>query len=400
MIPVESTEPATASFKEVIKSKSPLLSKWREFATNTTVHGLRYVIQTSLPSYRRMVWALLLVAASGAYFYNSTRSFKKYFSRPIKTEISQETPLDGLKFPAVTICNLNQFMKMKIDTTDEDEYFEKLGLNISGCSETRRVRGNLTCGQALLCAFVDFGPLLVDNCDFSTRHRIMSVLNHSKRIYDEKEFLSKYGHDLFGDRSMSGPSKYCVFEDEEQIKCSEQHFVPIVTNGGICYTFNSGYNGSAKIELFRSLYEGSDLGLPIALDVQTNESTFSSSSSGLSVIVHDQDTFVNYHSGFKVQPGTHASVAVKLTQYKRLPSPYRTNCSKVDSLAGIKSYTKDGCIYQCRSNHSMDKCGCRRDYALPDLRGLPVCSFQDRPCLQKPKSKETIVFNKSFSLPQ
>ncbi|XP_022780298.1 acid-sensing ion channel 2-like [Stylophora pistillata] len=215
MIPAESTEPTNASFKELVKSKPSLLSKWREFSTDTTVHGLRYIVQTSLPSYRRIVWALLFLVALGAYFYNSTRSFKKYFPRPIKTEISEETPLDGLKFPAVTICNLNQFMKTKIDTTDEDQNFEKLGLNISGCSETRSVRGNLTCGQALLCVFVEFGPLLVDNCDFATRQRIMSVLNHTKRIYDEKEFLAKYGHDLFGDRSMSGPSKYCVFEDEE-----------------------------------------------------------------------------------------------------------------------------------------------------------------------------------------
>ena len=81
-------------------------------------------------------------------------------------------------------------MKTKIDTTDEDENFEKLGLNISGCSETRTVRGNLTCGQALLCAFADYGSLLVDNCNDSTRQRIMSVLNRKKRIYDEKEFLT------------------------------------------------------------------------------------------------------------------------------------------------------------------------------------------------------------------
>ncbi|XP_022780296.1 FMRFamide-activated amiloride-sensitive sodium channel-like [Stylophora pistillata] len=174
MVPVESIEPTTASFKEQVESKPSLLSKWIEFATNATLHGLRYVVQSSIPSHRRMAWALLLFAASG-----------------------------------------------------------------------------------------------------------------------------------------------------------------------------------------------SDFGLAIALDVQTNESTFSSSSSGLAIIVHDQDTYVNYHSAFKVQPGAHASVAVKLTQYKRLPKPYRTNCSEVDSLAGIKSYTKDGCIYQCQSNHSMDKCGCREDYTLP-----------------------------------
>ena len=314
MIPVESMEPTTAPLKELVKSKPSLLSKWKEFASNTTVHGLRHVVQASLPACRRLVWAILLFAALGAYSYNSTISFKKFISRPIRTEISQETPRDGLKFPAVTICNLNQFMKTKIDTTDEDENFEKLGLNISGCSETRTVRGNLTCGQALLCAFSDYGPLLVDNCNYSTRQRIMSVLNHTKRIYDEKEFLAKYGHDLFGNNSMGGDLKHCAFTDLEQITCSEHHFIPVVTNGGICYTFNSGYNGSTKSKLFRSFYEGSNFGLAIALNVQTNESTFSASSSGLAVNVHDQDTYANYHTAFKVQPGVHASVAIKMTQ--------------------------------------------------------------------------------------
>ena len=311
MIPVESMEPTTAPLKELVKSKLSLLSKWKEFAANTTVHGLRHVVQASLPACRRLVWAILLFAALGAYLYNSTISFKKYISRPIRTEISQETPRDGLKFPAVTICNLNQFMKTKIDTTDEDENFEKLGLNISGCSETRTVRGNLTCGQALLCAFSDYGSLLVDNCNDSTRQRIISVLNHTKRIYDEKEFLAKYGHDLFGNNSMNG---LCTFTDLEQITCSEHHFIPVVTNSGICYTFNSGNNGSTKSELFHSFYEGSDFGLAIALNVQTNESTFSASSSGLAVNVHEQDTYVNYHTAFKVQPGAHASVAIKMTQ--------------------------------------------------------------------------------------
>lgn len=37
-------------------------------------------------------------------------------------------------------------MKIKIDMIDKDENFEKLGLNISGCSEIRIVCGNLICG--------------------------------------------------------------------------------------------------------------------------------------------------------------------------------------------------------------------------------------------------------------
>ena len=323
MIQVKPIDPTTGSLNKPVYSKPSLLTKWRDFASNTTIHGLKYVVETSLHICRRVVWAIFLFTAASAYFYYSTLSFEKFLSRPIRTEISQETPVDGLNFPAVTICNLNQLVRSKIDITDEDENFEKLGLNISGCSETRSVRGNLTCGQALLCAFRDYANVLVDNCNKTTQQNILNVLNNTKRIFDEETFLANYGHDLLGKYGMSEVNGYCLFS-QKMIECSEQLFAPIVTSRGICYTFNSGNTGAGKP--FRSQYEGTDLGLTIVLDVQTNESTFSESSSGLRLIVHDQDTFVNHHSGFIIYPGAHASVAVKLTQVriKLTPKPYQT----------------------------------------------------------------------------
>ena len=36
-----------------------------------------------------------------------------------------------MTFPAVTFCNLNKFVKSKIDVANEDEKFVKMGLNIS-----------------------------------------------------------------------------------------------------------------------------------------------------------------------------------------------------------------------------------------------------------------------------
>ena len=146
--------------EKVESERSSPSSEWKSFASNTTLHGLRYAVQNGLSIPRRSIWLLFLCAAAGAYTYNSTLSIKRFVSRPTKTVITQETPTDGLKFPAVTICNLNKFMKTKIDMKDEEENFVKMGLNISGCSETREVRGNLTCGQALLCAYDDYGPCL------------------------------------------------------------------------------------------------------------------------------------------------------------------------------------------------------------------------------------------------
>lgn len=54
--------------------------------------------------------------------------------------------MEGLKFFVVIICNLNRFMRFKIDMLDEDENFVKMGLNISGCNEICKVCGNFICG--------------------------------------------------------------------------------------------------------------------------------------------------------------------------------------------------------------------------------------------------------------
>ncbi|XP_078348469.1 acid-sensing ion channel 2-like [Oculina patagonica] len=372
---VNSINSSTDSSNEKVESeKSSFSSKWKNFASDTTLHGLRYVVQNGFSIPRRVVWFILLCAAASSYFYYASTSFEKFMSRPIKTVISQETPIKGLKFPAVTICNLNKFMKTKIDMADDDENFEKLGLNISGCSETRAVRGNLTCGQALLCAYHPLGYGLVDNCNTSTRQNIINVLNHtSERVFNEEQFLAKYGHDLAGLFFL-----YCRFSEDEEI-CSEKDFVPTLTSKGVCYTFNSGNNNS---RLFHSEFEGPELGLTILLSVERNESTLSEYSTGLQVIVHDQKTFVNRHNGFNILPGTHALVAVKLREHIRLQAPFKTNCSSHDEILGFGNYTKDACVFQCYANVTSDFCGCH--YAgFPGVKQLPVCSFQDQRCTKK-----------------
>ena len=151
---------------------SPKATKWKEFASNTTLHGLRYVTDKSHSISRRGIWLIFLGAAATTYVYLASLSLTKFFSRPIKTEISQETPTEGLKFPAVTICNLNRFMRSKIDTADEDENFVKMGLNISGCNETCKVRGNLTCGHAFLCIYTPWGTALVKGCNRTMQQNI------------------------------------------------------------------------------------------------------------------------------------------------------------------------------------------------------------------------------------
>ena len=302
-----SLDSSTDSIKEKVESeKSSQSSKWKVFASNTTLHGLRYTVQNEFSIPRRAIWLIFLCASVSIYTYCAAKSLGKFMSRPTKTVITQETPTGALKFPAVTICNLNKFMKSKIDMADDDENFVKMGLNISGCHEIREVRGNLTCGQAFLCVYYHYGMALVDGCNATTRQNIIQVLtNSSKRLLDEEQFLTNYGHDFVGLWY-----KNCTFASQRP--CSEKDFVPTVTGRFICYTFNSGHNESGT--MFYSKFEGPDLGLSIILNVQTNESTLSDFSTGLKVIVHDQKTFVNPNSGFNIHPGTHATVALRLRE--------------------------------------------------------------------------------------
>ncbi|XP_068728855.1 acid-sensing ion channel 1-like [Montipora capricornis] len=360
---------------------SPIETKWKEFASNTTLHGLRYVADKSHSISRRGIWLIFLGAAATTYVYLASLSLIKFFSRPIKTEISQETPTEGLKFPAVTICNLNRFMRSKIDTADEDENFVKMGLNISGCNETRKVRGNLTCGQAFLCIYTPWGAALVKGCNRTVQQNIKSFLSRSSdRLFNKEEFLTKYGHDI---ASLTASFVYCRFMKTKI--CSKGDFVPKLTQYGICFTFNSGNDGVLR----RAIHEGPDFGLSVFLDVQTHETTFSQFSSGLKVIVHDQNTFVNRYNGFNIVPGTHASVAIKLKKHIRLPAPFKTNCRQ-DKLPGIGSYNKDGCLHQCTANFTFRQCGCR-GLGLPGPEGTPVCSMQDKECVDNSQSQVNLT---------
>ena len=290
---------------EKMKSENRDSHEWAEFASSTTLHGLRHVVHRNHSPLKRAIWLLFLFAAASLFMFLCVISLRKFFSLPIKTVISLETPTNGLTFPAVTICNLNRFMRSKIDVPDDDDRFYQMGLNISGCSETRSVRGNLTCGQALLCAYGWYGPALVKGCNGSTQQKIMAVLNRSsERLYNEEEFLTRYGHEM---RSML--VLYCRFKSK--IRCSYKDFVPHLTPQGLCFTFNSGLN---DIPLHHTTYEGADSGLSIILNVQTNESTLNEFSTGLKVIVHEQNTFINRYDGFNVLPGTHASALVKITK--------------------------------------------------------------------------------------
>lgn len=290
-----------------------MATKWRAFVVNTTVHGLRYVYESPSRVFR-VLWLLLLLTAIVFHVFFTLQSFLKYHSNPISTEFTEVIPANGeLVFPAVTICNLNRFVKRKINMPESEGDFSKLGLNLSACEAIKKVNKDMTCGQGLLCAFELFGSFVAENCNDTIKSRIISVLNNTKEpSFNPEEFLSAYGHD-FRDMLLH----YCRFAVVET--CSSADFYPLLVQKGRCFTFNSGRNGT---RIRRTRRTGSSGGLGVFLDTQVHENTIGEFSHGLRVIVHEQGTLVNFERGFDVFPGSHTLVRVTTTKVSLIRKHY------------------------------------------------------------------------------
>ena len=285
-----------------------MATTWKEFVSSTTLHGFQRIFESPSRVFR-VIWLVLLLAATTGYILFAVQSIEKYLSNPVSVSFTEVAPEKGeLTFPAVTICNLNRFVKSKIEML-ESEDFDKLGLNLSVCEVVKSVSEGLTCGQALLCVFERFGSVIVDNCNATVKQQIIDALNATNEpVFDAEEFIKAYGHDFNGMFF-----NYCRFGKRES--CSATDFLPFLSAKSRCFTFNSGEKGS-RIRV--SKIAGSLEGLSVMLDVQAQENTISEFSRGLRVIVHEQGTFVDIENGFNVIPGSHTLVRISATKVRGL----------------------------------------------------------------------------------
>ena len=162
---------------------SAIRQLWNGFVENATLHGLSYVV-TGKSRIRRILWAVFLLTAIAFFSYQSISMLKKYFSFPNTTKVSLK--YDSMPdFPAVTICNFNKYRSSVVKN------LTSLGL----------------------------GGATYENVDFST-------------LTNLTQFLFDAGHQI-NDTMHS-----CRWNGKQT--CDYRNFTPVLTNMGLCHTFNSG----------------------------------------------------------------------------------------------------------------------------------------------------------------
>ncbi|XP_028396780.1 acid-sensing ion channel 2-like [Dendronephthya gigantea] len=329
---------------------------WHNFLQTLSLHGFHQVFERGSAKIRRILWLIILIAALVMVCVHSERSIRKYFERPVSTNVHVEF-VEEIIFPAVTICNFNLFPFYLINGTVGEKIMSILApqKHIDRQDDVLFARSPIPnfnqYKRSLLLK--DDGNDTVEDID--TDIDVVDSKWDFDQTFNFAEFVKTHGHRI--DHMI----KKCRWRSE---KCGPENFTAVITEFGLCYTFNSGKTSHRVLKVNRA---GVDFALRLQLNVQQDQYYGSlRDSAGFKVMVHDQaePAMIN-ELGFAIQPGTHTFCSLKKIVINNLPKPYRASCEDL-KLRGFSKYTKSACLLLCRARFIISRCRC----SSYDLRGL------------------------------
>ncbi|XP_074857861.1 acid-sensing ion channel 4 isoform X3 [Carettochelys insculpta] len=310
------------------------------FLRLTRLHGLRYMGSRPQSRLRRLLWGLAFLLCLGLLCACSSDRLHYLLSRPVHGRLLPGRAAN-LRFPAVTVCNKNPVRFWQL--TKPDLYSAGQWLGLAGAD------------HSLL-------PGLLEVLPQAQRRRLTRLANYS--LFLPPRSSERAMHSLFhrlGHR-IQDMLLACRFRGQP---CGPQHFTPVYTRYGKCYTFNAD-SSSPRV----ARQGGASNGLELMLDIQqeeylpiwreTNETSFEA---GIRVQIHSQDEPPYIHQlGFGVSPGFQTFVSCQEQRLTYLPQPWgncRASVPGEQILPGYEGYSIAACRLQCEKEAVVSSCHCR-----------------------------------------
>ncbi|CAH1241435.1 ASIC2 [Branchiostoma lanceolatum] len=327
-------------------------SRFRRFALDTDIHGMKHLIKRG--PIRRTAWVLMLLLSLGLMSFECMESLIYYFEFHHVTKVELQYT-NNMTFPAVTICNMNKYRRSALSMRDLATVGPYIGI-------VDRQQFTLQQEHLYPKAWVDKvkNENLLALSKMSTGHQDFSV------------FVKRVGHQV-DDMIVN-----CEWRGSP---CTAKNFSHTFTHLGNCYTFNAM---TLAGKVLSSSKPGEGNGLKVTINIEndeymaTNDVAGDAMDAGIKVMVHPQHEppFVK-ELGFAVSPGFHTFVAIRKEVITTLPAPYG-NCQERGSQKHYPEYSLSACRIECETEHVTQECGCR----LVEMPGdrVPVCTPERYQC--------------------
>ena len=323
--------------------------KFMKYVQSTSTHGITHIFIGKSKT-RRLFWGLLFLAASVSCFYNVSTLITYYFSVPTATTASTVHE-DELHFPAITICNLNQF---------RTSYLKERNL-------TNLVRSALNLRLTNSSTFLEEyeQQCSPNKFDESTNITIQQVSQEGGQ--KAEEFIVD-----------------CTFQG---LPCNiSNDFVPLQTSLGICYTFNNGKTAPIR----QVVGGGTRHALQLVLNVEQHEYSGSlTHDAGVRVRVHSPDEIPRaIEHGIVVPPGKNAYMGITphvVDDQSETGTCKQSNTDPHFTLLQGYRYSLSACLKDCLVTKIAQNCDCIDSSIDPPTRGPyadhPPCLIRKMCCI-------------------
>ncbi|XP_064212989.1 pickpocket protein 28 isoform X2 [Tribolium castaneum] len=395
------SNPTRRNHTEVVKKfLKVVLRNVENYCDKSTLHGLKYIGDTSLSLVERIFWLLAFVSAFVFACYYISNIFDKWNSNPVLVAFNPtDATFNQIPFPSITICSMNQIKRVEAERI---------------LSEQNPVERQL----------------LNDYCNFNNNSLETAV--QSPNWETVQNFLIRVG------QTCSDSIKSCIWQNDN-ISC-EEYFNNDLTDEGLCCSFNrlpaenifknpddytylnhtfpkriydwspeKGFkddnDGDMGTIPIRPSGSGTHLGLSIVVDAQTDNYFCSSTNSiGFKIVLSNPiETPKIQDYGFLVSPGVEARYVIQpeireATRSLRSVDVGKRQCFFQDErpLRYFRSYTKRNCRLECQSNHTLRKCGCI-PYYLPKNKKVLDCGKRDEKCASQAKEDMELIYGNGSS---
>ncbi|XP_046562984.1 LOW QUALITY PROTEIN: uncharacterized protein LOC124271872 [Haliotis rubra] len=301
---------------------------WVEFTQNTTLHGLKYIWLPGAFRTRRLLWLVLTVTCVAIMSFQIIDRIIYYYDYPVTVNV-QVNYNKTLFFPTLTLCNQNAFRASKAAQLQHYQLLTDLYTGRRSCSD---------------CDYV------VTNSSHMTLRDLFTNTTHTK-----------------DDLIVS-----CTWRGEV---CGSENFTEVVTDHGVCYTFNLPDHDTRDVH--RVFSPGAENGLSLTLNVEQYEyMPGPHDAAGVKILIHDHRQFPKVQElGIALPTGTHSFVGMQLISVVNLPKPYG-ECSSPD-LSLFPQYSLENCEVECLTKQLDAVCGCRLFYMPRGEDSPESCTLQE-----------------------